>query len=380
MDCKSDGTTGKDSRSRVLRDLESILKTRLIVNVHELAERLELENYVSPDVEKASNIAPLRFPESLLNRIEKGNIHDPVLTQFLPTALELKKTSGFSNDPLCELKPTPSEKKSTKPDCIMQKYAGRALVITTNSCACECRFCFRRFFPKNRALFPLPENVLESQKGENDKANAFPYFDAIFESIRNDVAISELIFSGGDPLTLSNDSLKSLLHYIRSIDHVKRVRFHTRVPILTPQRIDEDFPSFDEFQPAHGLPPFILHVVLHVNSPNEIDDNVANTLLLLRRKGYILTSQSTLLKGINDSPSVLAQLYEKLINLGVIPYYLHKLDRVQGAAHFEVPVSQGRQIVQNLGARVPGYANPQYVREVPNRPMKTNLFIDRSVD
>lgn len=262
----------------------------------------------------------------------------------------------------------------------MQKYAGRALVITTNSCACGCRFCFRRFFPKNLALFPLNKGVPERQKDENDASNAHTLLDDAFESVRNDATISELVFSGGDPLTLSNDSLKNLLHYIRSISHVKRVRFHSRVPVLTPQRIDDAFPSFDEFQPDEGLPPFILHIVLHVNTQNEIDDNVAKALLLLRRKGYILTSQSTLLKGVNDNSNSLAQLYEKLINLGVIPYYLHQLDRIQGAAHFEVPVSQGREIVKNLGVKVPGYANPQYVREIPGRPMKTNLFIDRDVD
>ena len=370
----------KNLRTNSLSEIERVLKTRLIHDTHELAKRLELDEIVTPTTEKAAKITPTLFPESLLNRVQKGNAEDPILLQFMPSPHELEITPNFSCDPLCEQKLDVSERQtaSSSPSCIMQKYYGRVLVITTNACACQCRFCFRRYFPKNRALFPLSK---EQITGSNeDESNVSALLDNAFETVRKDDSISEIILSGGDPLTLSNKRLKTLLHYIGTITHVKRVRFHSRIPVLSPHRIDDDFPSSEDFPPVEVGVPRVLHLVLHVNSPNEIDEGVAVALSILRRKGFVLTSQTTLLKGVNDDVKELTALFEKLINLCVLPYYLHQLDRVQGSAHFETTIASGREIIEELSVRLPGYAVPRYVREIPGRLMKTNLFIDRDVD
>ena len=359
--------------------LELVLKTRLINDIYELSERLELNNLVTEQTLQAAQKLPLLFPESIIDRVQKGDPKDPVLLQFFPSPQELEKTPGFSCDPLCEQKLDATPQQSKLPPCIMQKYYGRVLVIATNACACQCRFCFRRYFPKNRVLLPLltPAHINGNRESESDlDLNV----DKVFEPVRNDDSISEIILSGGDPLTLSNDKLKRLLHYIGSITHVKRVRFHSRVPILSPQRIDDDFPTIEDFPPLKVGDSRVLHLVLHVNSPNEINESVAETLISLRRKGFVLTSQTTLLKGINDNVDTLAELYERLINLGTLPYYLHQLDKVQGAAHFETSITVGKEIIRRLGERMPGYAVPRYVREIPGRLMKTNLFSDLDSD
>jgi KamA family protein len=217
-----------------------------------------------------------------------------------------------------------------------------------------------------------------------EATSAAAHFDRIFAGVRADASISELIFSGGDPLTLDDAELRTLLHYIRTIESVKRVRFHTRVPILCPGRVGDDFPSADEFASTPGDAPtdaarlpLVLHLTLHVDSANEIDSEVEQALLSLRRRGYTLTSQTVLLKGVNDSVDALAELFEKLIDVGVLPYYLHQLDRTQGAAAFEVSPERGLEIVRQLGERLPGYAVPRYVRELPNRPMKTKILQEK---
>ena len=365
----------KPPRVKPLSKLEHVLKTRLISDVHELTERLELERIVSPGMLEATQTLPMLFPESMLNRIRKGDPNDPILLQFIPSPRELEETPGFDRDPLCEQEQSASVALTDVSSCILQKYYGRVLVIATNACACQCRFCFRRYFPKNRALFPSFAG--SGMPSEND---AISRIEQAFKPIQDDDTISEIILSGGDPLTLSNGNLKALLHYIGSIAHVKRVRFHSRVPILSPQRIDDGFPTCEDFPSVTPAVPRTLHLVLHVDSPNEIDEGVSTALVALRRKGFVLTSQTTLLRGVNDNAETLVALYDKLVNLGVLPYYLHQLDRVQGAAHFETPIAVGKEIIKRLSARLPGYAVPRYVREIPGRMMKTNLFLDGDDD
>lgn len=368
---------------RSLSSLEKTLKSRLIVDVGEFCRRLELPESFAESAREATRAFPFLFPESALARVRKGDPNDPILAQFLPKTDELAVVPGFETDPLRE------QDELAWPDapCLMQKYAGRVLALTTNACAARCRFCFRRHFPKNRALFPLPT---PDRADFNDSSAASPtpdpdavraHFDRIFAGVRADASISELIFSGGDPLTLDDAELRTLLHYIRTIESVKRVRFHTRVPVLCPGRVGDDFPSADEF--ASNAPdaaprlPLVLHLTLHVDSPNEVDSEVARALLSLRRRGYVLTSQTVLLQGVNDSVDALVELFEKLIDVGVLPYYLHQLDRAQGAAAFEVSPERGLEIVRKLGERLPGYAVPRYVRELPNRPMKTKILQEK---
>lgn len=383
-----------------LSALEKTLKTRFIVDVDEFCRRLELPDDFAKDAREAARAFPFLFPESALSRIRKGDPNDPLLRQFLPRSNELDVVPGFETDPLCE------QGELAYPDapCLLQKYAGRVLALTTNACAARCRFCFRRHFPKNRALFPLPTNDCAGRDGFNDSPDgdsdgsldasprpesnaadgasvAKAHFDRIFSGVRADASISELIFSGGDPLTLDDAELRTLLHYIRTIESVKRVRFHSRVPVLCPGRIGDDFPCADEFvasgPAAESRLPLVLHLTLHVDVANEIDSNVERALLSLRRRGYVLTSQTVLLQGVNDSVDALAALFEKLIDVGVLPYYLHQLDRTQGAAAFEVSTERGLEIVRQLGERLPGYAVPRYVRELPNRPMKTKILQEK---
>ena len=359
-------------------EIELVLKTRLINNLHELTQRLRIENYITSETKEAARTFPVLFPESLLNRVPKGVPDDPILLQFMPSPQELETTHGFSCDPLNEQTQDSSERQTNEPPFILKKYYGRVLIIATNACACQCRFCFRRYFPKDRALFPFTEQRTVKTCDQQNKAVS--YLHHVFESIQKDETISEIILSGGDPLTLSNNNLKFLLHYIGTITHVKRVRIHSRVPVLAPQRIDEDFPTLEDFHSQNLCDPRTLHLVLHVNTPGEIDEDVAKALSTLRRKGFILTSQTTLLKGVNDDAETLVTLYEKLINLGTLPYYLHQLDKVQGAAHFETSVALGKEIIKQLSSRLPGYAVPRYVREIPGKPMKTNLFIEQGCD
>ena len=386
---------------RSLSSLEKTLKTRFIVDVDEFCRRLELPDDFAKDAREATRAFPFLFPESALSRIRKGDPNDPLLKQFLPRSNELDLVPGFETDPLCE------QGELAYPDapCLLQKYAGRVLALTTNACAARCRFCFRRHFPKNRTLFPLPTNGCDGFNNFPDgsalldasptpESNAVDGFDVanatrahfarIFAGVRADASISEVIFSGGDPLTLDDAELRTLLHYIRTIETVKRVRFHSRVPVLCPGRVDDDFPNADEFARSPGSAssaatrlPLVLHLTLHVNSANEIDSQVEQALLSLRRRGYILTSQTVLLQGVNDSADALAALFEKLIDVGVLPYYLHQLDRTQGAAAFEVSPERGLEIVRRLGERLPGYAVPRYVRELPNRPMKTKILQEK---
>ncbi|MBR4834257.1 MAG: EF-P beta-lysylation protein EpmB [Thermoguttaceae bacterium] len=377
---------------RSLSALEKTLNARLIVDVDEFCRRLELPGDFAKEAREAARSFPFLFPESALSRIRKGDPNDPLLKQFLPNPNELEIVPGFETDPLDEQ----GELAYPEAPCLLQKYAGRVLTLTTNACAARCRFCFRRHFPKNRALFPLPTNgrdgfnnspgvSFEGQANAVDVLNvAKAHFDRIFAGVRADSSISELIFSGGDPLALDDAELRTLLHYIRTIESVKRVRFHSRVPILCPGRVGDSFPSADEFaQPEPSAPgdatrlPLVLHLTLHVNSANEIDSEVERALLSLRRRGYVLTSQTVLLKGVNDSVDALAALFEKLIDVGVLPYYLHQLDRTQGAAAFEVPTERGLEIVRQLGERLPGYAVPRYVRELPNRPMKSKILQEK---
>lgn len=356
--------------------LEETLKTRFITSLAELCKLLSLPNDLVSKLSKANRQFPVFIPESLLDRISQGTLDDPILRQFLPDPRELEKTEGFSFDPLCEQKDSHVYVSNKHADCILQKYAGRALIITNNTCSARCRFCFRRYYHQT-SLFPVPtkfhNNKSESSSYNTEDDNLKTYFDSIFASITQDPSIHEIIFSGGDPLTLSNNHLKSLLYYISSLKNVNRVRFHSRVPILTPQRVDNAFPSELEIVNSSASRPLVLHIVLHVNSPKEINYSVVKALKALRKLGYVLTSQTVLLKGINDESDVLVELFEKLIDAGVIPYYLHQLDHVQGAAHYEVSVEKGLALMQEIALRLPGYAVPKYVREIPGRGSKVNL-------
>ncbi|MBL8891459.1 MAG: KamA family radical SAM protein [Planctomycetaceae bacterium] len=298
---------------------------------------------------------PVFVPPALLARISRGNANDPILRQVLPLADEedAERQAEFGIDPLGEFpdlaapdsmatEPKPGDRKW------IQKYHGRALLITTGACAINCRYCFRRHFPYPSA----PQQRTRWQ----------PWL----EPIAADPTIREVILSGGDPLVLHDESLCRLLDGLREISHVKWLRIHSRMPVVIPSRITNSFLALFEGFAAKTM-------VIHVNHAQELDDEVAQAMLRLRHRGFQLLNQSVLLRGVNDSVSALMDLSCRLVELGVVPYYLHQLDRVRGAAHFEVSIERGLQLVAELRQKLPGHAIPRYVQENPGQPSKTIL-------
>jgi EF-P beta-lysylation protein EpmB len=309
----------------------------------ELCRLLELPPEYAAQAVVAAKQFPLFVPLPFLARMRRGDPHDPLLRQVLPLEAETTVVPGFTVDPVGDLS------ASLRPGLI-QKYHGRVLMVTTGACAVHCRYCFRRHFPYAQA----PRSLTD-------------WLPAI-EQIEADASIHEVILSGGDPLTLIDPLLARLTERLAKIPHLRRIRLHTRLPIVIPQRVTADLL---DWLTGTRLTPI---VVVHVNHPAEIDAAVAAALAKFVAAGIPLLNQAVLLRGVNDSVEVLAELCERLIDLRVLPYYLHQLDRVNGAAHFEVPVERGRQMMAELQQRLPGYAVPRYVQEIPGRDHKVELI------
>jgi EF-P beta-lysylation protein EpmB len=284
---------------------------------------------------------PLNLPRRLAEKIEKGNPHDPVLRQFLPSLEEAHKTPGFSLDPV-------GDQGARKSQKLLKKYEGRALLVTTSACAMHCRFCFRQNF---------------------DYVSKDFTFDQELKLIGEDPSITEIILSGGDPLSLSNTVLQNLIQHIVAIPHVKRLRFHTRFPIGIPERIDA--PLLEILQATRLQPIF----VIHCNHPKELDADIFQALRRLQALRIPVLNSAVLLRGVNDTPAILHELFELLSDHGILAYYLNQLDRVQGAAHFEVPQQEGLKLLSELMTSLPGYAVPRYVQEVAGEPYKTPLYL-----
>jgi EF-P beta-lysylation protein EpmB len=304
-----------------------------------LAGFLQLDPAHFPDILKDSRF-PLNLPFRLAQKIRKNTWNDPILLQFLPVEKEKEIVPGFQADPVGDLDARQSSK-------LLKKYQGRALLTCTSSCAMNCRFCFRQNYD------------YETQ----DKT-----FAQEIELIRQDRTLSEIILSGGDPLSLSNETLSSLIKRLDVIPHLERLRFHTRFPIGIPERIDEKFLSMLE---QIRLQVFF---VVHTNHPSELDAQVVFALKKIQKLGIPVLNQTVLLRGINDNISTLKALCEKLAGSGILPYYLHQLDRVQGAAHFEVSEEEGRALIAELTELMSGYAVPKYVKEEAGKPSKTGLL------
>ncbi len=321
------GLGWKDQMKRAIRD------------PFELARRLKLP---VPDEQqvKATKLFGLFVPESFLNRIHPADPQDPLLLQVLPKADEVQISKGFSADPL-------GESNATRTNGILQKYHGRVLLITSSVCAVNCRYCFRRHFPYEQA----PHSDAQWQKA--------------IDEIASDHSIAEVIFSGGDPLTLVDEKLASIVRTIDNLKHVSRIRFHTRLPIVIPDRVTSDLADL------LGSLSSKVFIVIHSNHANELDAQVASSLMRLKNSGCQLLNQSVLLRDVNDSAEALIQLSNRLIDLDVVPYYLHQLDRVQGAAHFEVDLDRGKKLIAMMRSQLPGYAVPRYVFEKPGEPNKT---------
>ena len=313
-----------------------------IVDPHELLELLDLGHLAGQLLPRAETGFSMRVPRGFAARMRRGDASDPLLLQVLPRAPELEEVPGYTTDAVGDL-------GARVGPGVLQKYAGRALLIATASCAVNCRYCFRRHFPYAQ-----------------ETAAAGQWQEAL-ECIRADATIAEVILSGGDPLSLATPKLAELTAALRSIAHVRRLRIHTRLPIVLPERVDDEFLHW-----LRGLP-WPVAIVLHANHANEIDDSVAAACTRLRDAGANLLNQSVLLRGINDDEQVLADLSVRLFDAGVLPYYLHQLDRVTGAAHFAVEDARALALIERLRERISGYLVPRLVREIPGEPGKSPL-------
>lgn len=295
-----------------------------------LADFLELSHY-----QRDLLIQDPRFvwnvPLRLAQKMKKGSIVDPLFLQFAALKQELVSAEGFMADPV-------QDGCFQKTSRLLQKYKTRALLVSTSACAMHCRFCFRQSYPYE---------------------NGPKAFDEELALLAKDDSIDEIILSGGDPLSLPDRILEGLLRQLEAIPHLKRLRFHTRFPIGIPERIDAEFLKLLEESR------FSIWFMLHVNHPKELDEEVITAMEQLRKIGVHVLSQTVLLKDVNDREEVLEELMRTLINRGIMPYYLHQLDRVQGSKHFEVPVDRGLELIRYLEGVLPGYGVPKYVQEVP---------------
>ncbi len=290
--------------------------------------------------EAAARQFPVLVTPEWMAAMERGNPQDPLLRQVLPDAREEQPVPGFTSDPLQEV--------GTQATAgIVRKYRGRALLIATGACAVHCRYCFRRHFPYQEAGMTASR------------------WNTAFAELRADPTLREVIFSGGDPLVLGNRPLGRMVSDLSGLPQLRWLRFHTRLPLVLPERVDA---GLCEMLSATGLPTAL---VIHCNHPHELTPGARAALRRLRDCGVTLLNQSVLLRGINDEPDVLIRLSESLYAAGVLPYYLHLLDPVAGAAHFLVEDASAQVLHASIKARLPGYLVPRLVREIPGEDAKS---------
>jgi L-lysine 2,3-aminomutase len=306
----------------------------------ELVQILGLDPALIGPARAAARRFGLRVPRGYVGRMRPGDPADPLLRQVLPLAAEDQPVPGYGRDPVGDLS------AMTVPG-VLHKYQGRVLLTTTGACAIHCRYCFRRHFPYADAN-PAAEGWREA-----------------LVTIAADPSVDEVILSGGDPLTLSDARLAELAARLADIPHVRRLRVHTRLPIVLPERVT------DELCRLLASTRFQSVIVVHANHANEIDQAVADALQRLRATGMALLNQSVLLKGVNDSADALCALSEALFAAGTLPYYLHVLDKVDGAAHFDLAETTAQGLWEQMAARLPGYLVPRLVREEPGAAAKT---------
>ena len=310
-------------------------KAELSHCISSIDQLLQLLGLNSKDL-NASQLAtqefPIKVPQHYAQLMEYGNPEDPLLKQVLPIDAELKHDPSFNTDPVneSEYNPVPG---------IVHKYHNRVLMIISPNCAVNCRYCFRRHFPYN-----------ENRQSKQQWLKALDY-------LRTKPQINEVIYSGGDPLAANDNFLGWLTQQIESIKHIKRLRIHTRLPVVIPSRVDSqllDWLGNTRLKPT---------MVLHINHANEIDSKLCQAIDQLKSAGINMLNQSVLLKGVNDSSEQLIALSEKLFDAGVMPYYLHMLDPVQGASHFDIPVDRAIEIFNQMQAELPGFLLPKLVQE-----------------
>lgn len=318
--------------------------TDLITDPKELLSLLQLHDPALLNAaEAAARLFPLRVPRRFALRMQKANMHDPLLLQVLPLHAELIETQGYNHDPLNEAATNPIPG-------LLHKYQSRALVTLTSACAVHCRYCFRRHFPYEK-----------NNPGRTGWEKLFAY-------LEENPAINEVILSGGDPLSVSDKLLTAFTKELARIPHITRLRIHTRLPIVLPERITEDFLAWIKSLSLSCI------IVLHANHPFEIDEEVKCGLQALREAGVHLLNQSVLLKDVNDRVETLVALSETLFAAGVLPYYLHVLDKVQGAAHFDLDHEIAKTLWEGMRSQLPGFLVPRLAAEIAGEPAKKILL------
>lgn len=332
---RPDRTTVRPERWQ--RDLAEAIR-----DPRDLCRMLGLDERLAVPADRPAAAFPLLVPKAFAARMRRGDPRDPLLLQVLPQAVEDEPAAGFVADPLLE-------SAALAAPGLVRKYAGRALLLVTGGCAVHCRYCFRREFPY-------------ASSGATRRG-----VDAALDAVADDPSVAEVILSGGDPLLADDAHLAEIIARLDALPHVRRLRIHTRLPVVLPTRVSD---GLLEVLAGSRLTRI---VVVHANHPAELDDSVADALRWLAALPCTLLNQAVLLAGVNDSADVLRALSERLVELGVLPYYLHMLDQVRGAAHFEVSETRARELHGALRDTLPGYAVPRLAREVPGAAAKAWL-------
>lgn len=312
--------------------------------VSDVASLYQLLELPLPEQVHTPNKFPLRVPHAFINKMKKGDPNDPLLRQILPDIAESLPVAGYTADPLDENTHNPMKG-------LLHKYQSRALITVTGACAVHCRYCFRQHFDYGANL-PNSQDIRQ-----------------ICHYIANDKNINEVLLSGGDPLNINNRRFNEWIGALSAIDNIKTIRIHTRMPVILPNRIDDEL-----IEILANCPKNII-MVLHINHPNEIDDALAQKCQILKNHGVVLLNQSVLLKGVNDNVETLCQLSHALFDIGVLPYYLHVLDKVAGSAHFDLPIDRAIQIYWQLLEKLSGYLVPKLVQEMAGKPYKVPIDI-----
>ncbi len=309
----------------------------------QLLDQLGIPHSAFPDCQLAGENFPLKVPHCYVDKMQPGNPDDPLLRQIMLSGQELEQVAGYSTDPVGDM-------NAAATPGLLHKYHGRVLLIATQTCAVHCRYCFRRHFP-----------YTDNQPARDQWQSAINY-------ITEHTEISEVILSGGDPLLLSDQKLADLLDKLESISHLKRLRIHSRIPVVLPDRIS------DELCQRLDSSRLDCCLVIHANHANEIQESEIHSLHKLRSCNISLLNQSVLLAGINDDVDTLSKLSERLFSSGVLPYYLHYLDPVSGAAHFNVNKAKAIELMNELQSRLPGYLLPRLVEEIAGKGSKLPII------
>jgi len=310
----------------------------------ELGRALNLSNEWIQQNSQARQLFPMRVPRPFAALMEPGNPADPLLLQVLPLQQEFEPAPGFNQDPL-------EEQALSGPTGLLHKYKSRVLIVLRGGCAVNCRYCFRRHFPYH-------EHHVSRRELED-----------IDTYLSQHQEVNEVILSGGDPLMARDDHLAAIVQRIEAHPHITRIRIHTRLPVVIPQRLTAKLASVLSSTRLDAA------IVLHINHHQEISVTLQEKLKIYRAQGIWLFNQSVLLRGVNDTVACLTTLSEQLFRAGILPYYIHQLDRVAGAAHFEVPEENARLIMQGLLEELPGFLVPKWVREIGGERSKTPLAL-----